>query len=57
MSIAVHPNAVTEVKRRIADFNENLRNYLNTFENPSEVYQVLLAFYPLSQTTPNEEAI
>ncbi|MCB0393836.1 MAG: TIGR02147 family protein [Bdellovibrionales bacterium] len=48
LTIAIDQTAVEEVKRKIEKFNEELREFLNSFETKNEVYQMTFAFFPLT---------
>ena len=49
MTIAVNSSSLPEIRTRIREFNESLRQYINTFENRDAVFQFAIAAYPLTQ--------
>lgn len=50
LTIAMSPKRLPEVKERIRKFREELDQYLDSFRDGDEVYQLNLQFFPITKT-------
>lgn len=54
MTMAINPEDIPEAKERIATFRRDLCAFLERNKKPSEVYQLAVSFYPLTQVEEGE---
>jgi plasmid maintenance system antidote protein VapI len=60
LTIAVNKKLIPEIKKRIQDFKNGLREFVEDFGDNDEVYQLAIAFFPLTEMKrkfggPNEK--
>jgi uncharacterized protein (TIGR02147 family) len=49
MTMAINPDDLPEAKERITNFRHNLCSFLERNGKPTQVYQLAIAFYPVTQ--------